>query len=216
MLDVPRELVTHLADLLRIERRRLGTRRNTRALTCRRQALLGLVWFRKHEEMTTLAAAFGLSRATAYRYRSEVITVLAAQAPDLHDALAQVAEQGWSHVIIDGKLFRTDRITQTTTSEKGATIDAWYSGKHREFGGNVQAVMRPDGHPIWTSPVSPGRHHDMTAPAPTCSARCTGQPPNSGYPPSPTAATPAPASASTPRSSSPPTAPPSPPITRPT
>jgi DDE superfamily endonuclease len=163
MLDVPRELVTHLADLLRTERRRLGTRRNTRALTCRRQALLGLVWFRKHEEMTTLAAAFGLSRATAYRYRSEVITVLAAQAPDLHDALTQVAEQGWSHVIVDGKLFRTDRVAQTTTSEKGAEIDAWYSGKHHDFGGNVQAVMRPDGHPIWTSPVSPGRHHDMTA-----------------------------------------------------
>ena len=45
-----------------------------------------------------LAAGFGVSRATAYRYRDEVVDVLAAQAPDLHEALAEVAEQGWSHV----------------------------------------------------------------------------------------------------------------------
>jgi hypothetical protein len=52
MLDVPRELVAKIAGLLRGERRRRGTRRNARALTCWRQALLGLVWFRKNEEMT--------------------------------------------------------------------------------------------------------------------------------------------------------------------
>jgi hypothetical protein len=46
---------------------------------------------------------------------------------------------------------------------KGATIHSWYSGKHRAFGGNVQAVMRPDGHPIWTCEVVAGHHHDMTA-----------------------------------------------------
>jgi hypothetical protein len=32
-----------------------------------------------------LAAGFGVSRATAYRYRDEVIAVLHAEAPDLHD-----------------------------------------------------------------------------------------------------------------------------------
>jgi len=52
------------------------------------------------------------------------------------------------------------RVTQTTTSAKDTQIDTWYSGKHRAFGGNVQAVMRPDGHPIWTSPVSPGGLRD--------------------------------------------------------
>ncbi|WP_214408361.1 transposase family protein [Pseudonocardia lacus] len=163
MLDVPRELVSHVTALLRAERRRLGTRRNTRALTCWRQALLGLVWFRKHDDLTMLAAGFGISRATGYRYRSEVISVLAAHAPDLHDALQEVAEQGWSHVIVDGKLFRSDRVTQAATSANGTEIDAWYSGKHHHFGGNVQAVMRPDGFPVWTSPVLAGRHHDITA-----------------------------------------------------
>jgi len=30
---------------------------------------------------------------------------------------------------------------------KGEAIDAWYSGKHHQSGGNVQAVIRPDGLP---------------------------------------------------------------------
>jgi len=89
--------------------------------------------------------------------------VLAAQSPDLHDALQEVAEQGWSHVIVDGKLFRTDRVAEAITSAKGATINTWYSGKQRGFGGNIQAVMRPDGLPIWTSEVMAGHHHDITA-----------------------------------------------------
>jgi hypothetical protein len=163
MLDVPRELVQRVSRLLHAERRARGTRRNTRALTCAKQALLGLVWFRKHEEMTVLAAGFGISRATAYRYRDELLTVLAAQAPDLHEALEQVSAQGWSHVILDGKVFRSHRCTGATTSTKGHRIDSWYSGKHHAFGGNVQALMRPDGFPIWTSPVLPGHRHDITA-----------------------------------------------------
>ena len=59
---------------------------------------------------------------------TEGIQVLTAQAPDLHDALKQVADEGWSHVILDGQLFATDRLAATTTGVKGDTIDAWYSG----------------------------------------------------------------------------------------
>jgi hypothetical protein len=162
MLDVPRELVGKIAGLLRRERRRRGTRRNTRVLSCWRQALLGLVWFRKNEEMTALAAGFGISRATGYRYRDEVVTVVSAQAPDLHEALERVAEQGWSHVVLDGTVIRTDRCAETTTSLREETINAWYSGKHRAPGGNVQAVIRPDGLPVWVSQVAPGHRHDLT------------------------------------------------------
>jgi len=162
MLDVPRELVGKIAGLLRRERRRRGTRRNTRVLSCWRQALLGLVWFRKNEEMTALAAGFGISRATGYRYRDEVVTVVSAQAPDLHEALERVAEQGWSHVVLDGTVIRTDRCAETTTSVREETINAWYSGKHRAPGGNVQAVIRPDGLPVWVSQVAPGHRHDLT------------------------------------------------------
>jgi DDE superfamily endonuclease len=168
MLDVPRELVREVAKLLRAERRVRGTRTGSRALTCWHEALLVLAWFRNQGDIALVGAGFGVSRATAYRYRDEVVTVLAEQAPDLHGALELVAEQGWSHVVLDGKVFRTDRCAETTTSTKGETINAWYSGKHRAPGGNVQAVMRPDGLPIWTSDALPGHRHDLTC------ARATG------------------------------------------
>jgi hypothetical protein len=162
ILDVPRELVSYVAGLLHAQRRRVGTRRGTRKLTCFYQAVLVLVWFRKGEDKTTLGSGFGVSRATAYRYVAEAVAVLAAQTPTLHEALRRVAADGWSHVILDGKLFDTDRLAETTTSVKGEAIDAWYSGKHRDFGANIQAVMRPDGLPIWTSDALPGHLHDLT------------------------------------------------------
>ncbi|WP_431427722.1 transposase family protein [Actinophytocola sp.] len=64
---------------------------------------------------------------------------------------------------MDGRLFSTDRLGEKTTSVKGEQIDAWYSGKHREPGGNVQALMEPTGFPLWLSEVEPGSTHDITA-----------------------------------------------------
>jgi len=162
MIDVPRGLVQYLGRLLAAERRDRGTRAGTRALTCFYQALMVLVWFRKAEDLTLLGAAFGISRATAYRYRDEGVAVLAAQAQDLHTALRRLAADGWAYVILDDKLFDYDRLTETTISVKGETIDAWYSGKHRDFGANAQAVIRPDALPVWTSAAMPGHLHDLT------------------------------------------------------
>ena len=68
-----------------------------------------------------------------------------------------------THLILDGKLFSTDRAAEQVTSVKGKEIDAWYSGKHHRPGGNVQAIMRPDGLPLWTSEAEPGHLHDITA-----------------------------------------------------
>ena len=59
-------------------------------------------------------------------------------------------------------LFDCDRLTETTLSVKGETIDAWYSGKHRDFGANIQAIMCPDGLPLWTSAALPGHLHDTS------------------------------------------------------
>jgi DDE superfamily endonuclease len=163
MLDVPRELVGYLSRLLAGERRRRGTRTKTRALTCFRQALFALVWFRKREDIAVLAAGFGISRATGYRYRDEAVDVLAAQAPELAEALARVAQQGWAFVILDGKIVDTDRVAATTIGRKGQPINLWYSGKRHDFGANIQAVMRPDGLPVWVSAVEPGSVHDLSA-----------------------------------------------------
>src|SRR5688500_5330233 len=105
MLDVPRALAQYVGRLLRAERRQRGTRRDSRALTCFHQAVFGLRWFRDNRDVAALARDHSISRATGYRYLDEVIGVLAAQAPDLHQALQQAKDDGTNHVILDGKLF---------------------------------------------------------------------------------------------------------------
>jgi len=162
-LDVDRELVWYLARLLRAERRRLGTRRGTRCLTPFRQALFGLAWMRDRCEVERLGAGFGLSRATAYRYRDEVLDVLSNQAPDLQEALERAKEARVAYLILDGTIIACDRLDETKISKKGREIDAWYAGKVRAFGGNLQALMDPDGIPLWISDVLPGSVHDVTA-----------------------------------------------------
>ena len=39
----------------------------------------------------------------------------------------------------------------------------WYSGKGHVHGGNIQAVIAPDGFPLWVSEAEPGSVHDITA-----------------------------------------------------
>jgi len=163
MLDVPRELVQFTAKLLLAGRRRRGTPRGSRALTCFGQAVLGLRWFRDRTAAGALAADHGISPATAYRYVDEVIAVLAAQAPELPEALARAIAEGAAFVILDGKIIPSGRCREKITSVKGGVIDLWYSGKAHRHGGNIQAVARPDGFPLWVSPAVPGSVHDLTA-----------------------------------------------------
>ena len=89
----PRELAQFTAKLLAAERRRRGTPRGSRALTCFWQAVLGLPWFRDRTSPDALACDHGISRATAYRYRDEVIAVLAQEAPELAEALQRAQEE---------------------------------------------------------------------------------------------------------------------------
>lgn len=162
MLDVSRDLAQWVSRLLSAERRRRGTRRGSRALTCFRQAVLGLRWFRQDADITALGRDHGVSRATAYRYVDEVIDVLADQAPDLHEALERAHAEAMAYVILDGKIYSTDRCSEKTTSVKGKRIDLWYSGKAHEHGGNVQGLSAPDGFPLWVADVEPGSVHDLT------------------------------------------------------
>ena len=64
-----------------------GTRKGRRSLTPYRQAVFGLAWFREKRDIPNLGRGFGLCPATSYNYINEIIDVLAAQAPDLHQAL---------------------------------------------------------------------------------------------------------------------------------
>jgi hypothetical protein len=105
-----------------------------------------------------LARDAGIALATAYRYLHEVIIVLAEQAPDLHEVLAEALRSGEAHVLLDGTLIPCDRV-----NEPDRHSDRWYSGKHHHHGGNVQVLCTADGEPLWTSPVEPGSTHDLTA-----------------------------------------------------
>ena len=151
-----------LAKLLRAERRALGTRKGTRLLTCFRQALIVLVWFRTKGEVAVVGAGFRAVARDGLPLPRRGHPGARRPGPRPARGPAEVAEQGWSHVVLDGKLIRTDRCAETTESVKGETINAWYSGKHRAPGGNMQAVMRPDGQPILVSDVAPGHRHDLT------------------------------------------------------
>lgn len=160
VLDVSEASMQFLSRLLQEERIRRGTRKDTRALSTDKQAVLVLRWFLDDARMTALARDNAVSISTAYDYRDEGVAVLAARKPSLHGALLAAKAAGHTHVIVDGTLIHTDRI-DTPGPTKG--VDLWWSGKHKHHGGNVQVVSAPDGWPLWTSDVRPGREHDLTA-----------------------------------------------------
>ncbi len=162
-LDVPVQLVLFVSRLLAEHRREIGTRRGTRALTCWKQAMFVLSWFRDRPDIRRLGQGSGISQATAYRYLSEAIGVLAAKAPTLREALEKAAGLGLAYLILDGTLIASDRCAEKTTSKKGGEIDRWYSGKAQHPAGNVQALSAPGGVPLWVSDVLPGSTHDLTA-----------------------------------------------------
>lgn len=94
---------------------------------------------RKSETLAQVAAGFGVSTATAGRYVTETVDILAERAPSLNEALREPQE---GFVILDGTLIATDRI---------AADEPYYSMKHRRHGMNVQVVAAPDGTPLWFS-----------------------------------------------------------------
>jgi hypothetical protein len=161
-LGVPRNLIFFVAGLLRANRKKLGTRRGTRKLSCYRQAVFILAWMRDGGDIERLGAGFGLSRTTSYVRHAEGLQVIAEQAPNLVEVLEQAVRDGLPFLILDGTLVPIDRLEEKKLSKKGKTIDAWYSGKGHEFAGNVQGLMTPFGVPLWTSEVYPGSEHDIT------------------------------------------------------
>jgi hypothetical protein len=154
------QTVLYLSSLLHAERVRRGTRKDSRSLTSFKQAVLVLRWFLDSTRVRQLAVDNAIGKSTAYTYLEEGFTVLAAQAPALESALLAAKMAGHSHISIDGTLIETDRCRTPGPTEG---VDLWWSGKHANHGGNVQVITAPDGWPLWTSPVRPGREHDTTA-----------------------------------------------------
>lgn len=129
-----------LADMLRRHRNQLATR--WRKLSAGRQALLVVAYLRKGETYCDLACGFRIGTSTVYRYVREAITLLAAMAPTLDEAV-EVA-RGKAFVILDGTLLRIDRVGMASGRDR-----AFYSGKHKCHGVNVQVIADPAGRPVW-------------------------------------------------------------------
>lgn len=159
VLPIGEPTATFVSQLLAGERAQRQTRRGRRALGCYRQAVLVLRWFLDATRVAQLALDNQLSSSTTYRYLHEGIDVLAAAAPGLHGALLAARVAGHTHVHLDGTVIATDR---SKTPGPNPGIDLWWSGKHHHHGGNIQVVTAPDGWPLWTSQVRPGREHDTT------------------------------------------------------
>ena len=94
-LPLSARTLTYVAGVIRRHRRKIGS--CWRKLNPGQQALLALAHLRKGETFAGLAAGFGVSTATAWRYANEAVRLLAARAPKLRAAL-RAAKAGIDHV----------------------------------------------------------------------------------------------------------------------
>lgn len=159
-LDVPASTVRTISAWLAAHRRAHDIRPAQRAATSWAQAVLVLRWLIEATDLKTLARDSGISLATAYRYLHEALEVIAQRAPSLSQVLEQMRQQGEPFLCLDGTLIHASALH---AREPGRTTDAWFSGKHQAFGGNVQVLTDHTGYPVWISPVEPGSTHDITA-----------------------------------------------------
>jgi hypothetical protein len=132
--------LNHLADLIRTHRHQRRSR--WRRLDPGRQALVALAHLRNGDTLTRLAAGFQVGVATAWRYIREAITLLAAAANDLHQAMTRI--RLLAYVILDGTLIPIDRVHDQTPYV--ATLKTW----------KILTKLRcsPSGRPQWCRPSS--------------------------------------------------------------
>jgi hypothetical protein len=151
-LPLSAQTLTYTAGVIRRHRKMIGS--CWRKLNPGRQALLVLAYLRKGETFAGLAAGFGIGTATAWRYVTEAVALLAARAPKLRRALRDAPQAGHAYVVLDGTLIPIDRV---------AADRPFFSGKHRRHGMNLQVIAAPDGEILWVSGPLPGAAHDLTA-----------------------------------------------------
>jgi hypothetical protein len=149
-LPLSRQTLAYVTGVIRQHRAAIGS--CWRKLNPAGQALLALAHLRNGETLAALAAGFGVGVATAWRYVTETVALLAA--PKLAPALRAAKKAGHAFVIIDGTLIAIDRVAKDRP---------FYSGKHHRHGMNLQVISAPDGTILWVSGPLPGSVHDLTA-----------------------------------------------------
>lgn len=153
-LPLSTHTVNHLADLLR--RHLKAIRSRWRALPPGRIVVIVLAVLRHDKRLADMAGGNNISATTVRRWRDELITLLARQAPRLDRGLKRIARKGGEVVLIDGTLIPTQRRT-------GRANRPNYSGKHHGHGLHVLALTDERGRMILLSAARPGRTHDITA-----------------------------------------------------
>src|SRR6187455_2855010 len=128
-MSVSSRALSMLADALRRRRNQRATR--WRKLTPGRQALLVVAYLRKGETYADLACGFSIGTSTVYRYVREAITLLAAMAPTLAEAI-EVA-RGKAFVILAGTVLRIDRVGMASGRDRA------FCGVGTERGAGVAA-----------------------------------------------------------------------------
>lgn len=152
VLPLSRQTLSFTAGIIRRHRVSIGSL--WRKLNAGQQALLVLVHLRKGEPFAQVAAGFGVGTATAWRYVTETVALLAARAPKLRRAVRDAVRTGYPFAVLDGTLIRTDRV---------AADRPFFSGKHHGHGMNLQVISGPAGQLLWVSGALPGAVHDMKA-----------------------------------------------------
>jgi hypothetical protein len=146
MLDVPAQLVAFMSGLLAERRREIGTRNGIRALSCWKQAVFALAWFRDRPDVRRLGTGFGISQATAYRYLDEAIEVLAARAPSMRQALELARRLDLTYLILDGMIIAADRCREDHQQEERGdrpVVLRQGASSGRQHPGAVRAPRRP-------------------------------------------------------------------------
>ena len=128
------------------------------SLSAGRQALLVVAYLRKGETYAELACGFrvGTVDGVPLRARSPS-TLLAAMAPTLDAGDRSGPPQG-VRLSSTAPCCAIDRVGMTSGYDR-----AFYSGKHKCHGVNVQVIADPAGRLVWISPVLPGARHDLGA-----------------------------------------------------
>jgi hypothetical protein len=147
-----------LAESLRRRHQENGTR--WRLLSPLAQAVLVVAFLRTNLTYAELAAGFGISESTCWRDVREGISILAGRGRriSLRDVARLAVKMGWDYLIVDGV-----HVPTVTFGRKTGGQRAYYSGKHKRHGLNVQTVCSPDGELLWAAAPRPGAAVDVTA-----------------------------------------------------
>jgi hypothetical protein len=121
-LPLSTNTVTYVANLLRGRLKEIRSR--WRSLPPGRITVIVLALLRHDQRAADLAGGNQLSESTVWRWRDEVIRLLAAKAAHLDPALNKIAARGGQVVLIDGTPIPTRRRT-------GPHNRTNYPGKHR-------------------------------------------------------------------------------------